>query len=182
MSNKLETSARYALSCNVRTPRSVRLSFFLFALCLFVFLNAVPVHAESWSTYGNDRYGYELCYPPSLLAAQPESDAGDGRAFLGRNGEKLLVWGAFDSPHKSPAAILQSLKSRVESPGSLITYQTMNSHAATLSGMDGSNIFYSHAFVDKRGGVDSFLLIYPKNESNIFDAVAGRIARCFKTF
>lgn len=49
---------------------------------------------HTWRTYTNGRFGYSACYPADLLRPQPESPNGDGRAFVGEHGAKLLVWGA----------------------------------------------------------------------------------------
>ena len=56
----------------------------------------------TWKEYVNVRFQYSICYPDSQLKTQPEAENGDGRAFLGDGGAKLLVYGS-EALHQSLA-------------------------------------------------------------------------------
>ena len=60
-----------------------------------LFLLASSIQGQpTWKDNVNVRFQYTICYPDTQLKAQPEAENSDGRAFVGSDGTKLLVYGS----------------------------------------------------------------------------------------
>jgi hypothetical protein len=109
-----------------------------------------------WQTYVNVRYGYQLCYPATLLEAQPEADAGDGRTFVGKDGAELLVFGAYNVLQSNLADEATEQASGYTGKKGKISYRAKGRGWLVLSGDDGAdNLFYTKTFERGLGiGID----------------------------
>jgi hypothetical protein len=151
------------------------------AVCLLVAGALLPAAAApmDWQTYVNVRYAYQLCYPAGLLKAQPEPDNSDGRAFAGRDGAQLLVFGSNNILESSLAVEASDQARGYTGKSGKISYRAWGRGWMVLSGDDGADtLFYTKTF--ERG--DQFLafqLKYPKAAAAKYKPVIARLNRCF---
>ena len=138
---------------------------------------AAPRH--DWATYGNARFGYTLCYPADLLQPQREADNGDGRAFLGAGGAKLLVWGNYNALEQSLAEAMRADEARMVAEGGVVTYRAARANWYVLSGRGRGQLFYwrRQLTADRFA---SFELSYPAPAAALWNPVAARLSRCFR--
>ena len=153
------------------------------AAILSILLANMPAMASAheWKTYTNVRFGYHICYPADLLTAGPEADNGDGRVFSARSGAELRVWGNYNALEQDMDAIVRDLAD----PDATITYRRGTKSWAVVSGHKNGDIFYAKVLMTRnaKDGIDSvhtFRLTYPAGETKTYDAVAERLAKCFR--
>lgn len=154
-----------------------------FAGALSLSFLCIPAMASDhqWDVYANARFGYEICYPGDLLTAQPETDNGDGRKFTGTSGAELAVWGGYNVLEQDMDAIIRDLADA----GAAVTYRRVANDWAVVSGRENGDVFYAKVLLERNAldGVDTvrtFRLRYPAGEAKTYDAVAARLAKCFR--
>ncbi|WP_448950264.1 hypothetical protein [Labrys neptuniae] len=158
--------------------RLIRLSALAASLLGFALLSS-PAAALDWKTYGNARFGYSICYPADLLTAEPEADNGDGRVFSAASGASLRVWGGYNAADEDVDAIVAGVVDK-----GTVSYRRAAKDWVVVSGRSGGDTFYAKILLqkDKKGAIDTvrtFLLTYPAGEAATYDAVAGKLAKCF---
>jgi len=154
-----------------------------FAAALSISFLCVPAVAadHQWDVYANARFGYEICYPADLLTAQPEADNGDGRKFTGTSGAELAVWGRYNVLAQDMDTLIGDLADE----GAAVTYRRATKDWAVVSGRKNGDIFYARVLLERKAVDDvetvrAFRLTYPAGEAKTYDAVAARLAKCFK--
>lgn len=140
---------------------------------------AAALPAQDWAYYGNARFGYALCYPAHLLRPQPEAANGDGRAFLGAGGAKLLVWGQYNALDQSLTEAMRADKARLAAKGAVVTYQAARANWYVLSGRDRGQLFYWRRMLS-RDRFTSFEFTYPAQAAALWNPVAARLSRCLR--
>jgi hypothetical protein len=132
---------------------------------------------HNWQTYANGRFGYSICFPADLLRPQQESANGDGRAFVGPHGAKLVVWGGYNALEESVAQSRGDSAAQFAAKGFTITYQVVRSDWYVLSGTGKGGLFYQRTKINRDREV-SFQLLYPANETSIWNPIAAKLSRC----
>jgi len=157
-----------------------------FALAAVLLANAViarPANAGEagpWRDYVNDKYAYAICYPANWLRPQGESDAGDGQAFLGDGGVKLIVYGVYDVEGVGLSARMKSDKSNLVGPSGMVSYETIKATWYVISGTNDNGIFYHKTITADEDRMISFALTYPSALRGAYDRVAEKLSRCLK--
>jgi hypothetical protein len=141
---------------------------------------AVPAPPKGWNVYGNARFGYSLCYPGRLLRPQPEAENGDGRAFHGSHGVKLLAYGQYNALDRSLAEEQEQDRQRFVAEGGRIRYSARKGNWYVLSGRVGSQIFYLRSQLAGDRYI-SFELRYPAREAARWNPVVVRMSSCLKS-
>lgn len=132
-----------------------------------------------WRDYVNTKYGYAVCFPANLLVPQGESDAGDGQAFAGSDGARLLVYGGYDIEGSGLADRMKTEKAEIVGQSGSVTYEALKGTWFVISGTDGRGIFYRKTIgADER--LASFQLTYPAALRAIYDEVAAKLSRCLR--
>ncbi len=139
----------------------------------------VDAGAVVWKTYVNVRFRYVLSYPAGLFVPQPEAPNADGRAFLGKDGARLIVYGSNNVPLQSLRSVLASTAARLAGPRGIVTYRVLRPHWFVVSGHNGPNVFYTKTFYDS-DQFKSFELTYPTASSAIYAAVIPGLASGFR--
>ncbi len=148
------------------------------------FVLALSFHAsagEEYATYQNERFGYRVLYPASLVSPRAESDDGDGRKFKSSDSKiTLTVWGDQNSSNRTlreqmSAARREWLKDRAR-----ITYTRFTSDFYVLSGTTGNEIFYEKT-VPQSNGFATMLWQFPVARRPRMEAVVTKTSRAFKT-
>ncbi len=162
-----------------------RMNIFLRSLAATsaILLAGVPAMASDheWNVYANVRFGYSICYPADLLTAQPEADNGDGRAFSGKLGAELRVWGGYNVLEQDLDTIVAGLAGR----NAVVSYRRTGKSWAVISGKENDAVFYAKVLLERNAarGIDTVRalhLTYPADEARTYDAVADRLAKCFR--
>ena len=105
----------------------------------------------NYRTYVNSRYGYSISYPSNLIP-QPESDSGDGRAFLSKNGDaELLVFAS--ACYQSADEYLAEYKKKHQSGELSLTYSRKGKGFVVVSGIKKGRIFYDKMLISGEGEV-----------------------------
>ena len=144
--------------------------------------------AQPYQRYCNERFGYCLEYPSSLIP-QPEAHNGDGRVFNDKAGqERLRVYGTGDWTFNGEGtAITLGQLYRMElkggrypsKPARVVTYSVLKKDWFVLSGTVGKEVFYLKVVARE----DAFCyasLKYPKADSATYNPVAARLAGSFR--
>ncbi len=135
------------------------------------------VAAPRQDVYVNSRYDYAISYPPALLKAQPESDAGDGVVFNAVKGTaqfSVFAGGTVPDLNETPQAAAKSAEEKC--PGHRAAYRMVKPRLAAISCAIGSNILYSKTLL-RDGVATTFMGTYPVTERAIWDPVVAAMAR-----
>lgn len=142
-------------------------------LCAAALLAATTSGAQAEGRYANARFGYAICVPDGL-AGQGEADNGDGQRFVSQDGAELLVYGSFNALDETLAARRAATVARL-GPAA---YRAGGRDWFVVSGRAGDRVYYVRATL--RGDVFSTMeLTYPAAAASRWDALAGRLSRCF---
>ena len=154
---------------------SILAASILAALILAAFTLAARA-AGDWSSYLNDRYGYEIAVPPGFVG-QGEPDAHDGQVFRSADGNaRLTVWGGdlFDAE-----SVEDDVGTRLDGfrrSGWNITYQSMTPDWASWSGTKGARVFYSREIAGCHGDrFAAFELQYPATQIGVMKPVISKL-------
>ena len=134
----------------------------------------------TWRDYVNAKYAYAICYPADLLRPQGESDAGDGQAFLGDGGAKLIVYGGYDVEGQGLSARMKADKSDLVGRSGTVSYEAIRAAWFVISGTNDSGIFYHKTIAADEDRLISFTLTYPPALRGGYDKMVETLSRCLK--
>lgn len=132
-----------------------------------------------WSIYTNVRFGYSVCYPPSVLQAQEEADNGDGRKFLGANGATLLAFGQWNSESVSLAAWTERQAKFYAGKHGTITYRAGRGGWQVISGTNGAGSEFYIKAMTRDDAFVTFQMEYPAAEAAKYRPIVQRLSHCF---
>ncbi len=150
------------------------------AIGLLLALLATPSFAATgWSSYLNDRFGYETAIPPGFVG-QGEPDDHDGQVFRGPAGQKLTVFGGYIVDSSFDADV-QTLIGSTTSDGWTITYQATTPGWASYSGTKGQRVIYVREISGcKADRTATFQFEYPATQINALKPVVERLVAGLK--
>jgi hypothetical protein len=140
-------------------------------------LGPAAMAAPLQDSYVNSRYDYAISYPPALLSAQPESDAGDGRVFQAVKGTAqftVFAGGTVPDFNDTPRAAAKSAEEKC--PGHHAAYRAVKPRLAAISCTIGTDVLYSKTLL-RHGVATTFMGTYPVTERAIWDPVVAAMAR-----
>lgn len=143
---------------------------------IFVLLLTVIGVGQTYKTYTNERFGYSISYPSSLLKPQGEAENGDGQIFLGR-GIEMRVFGSNLLLNETLAA---EYKAILKEKGSAVTYKIRKSSFFVISGKENGKIFYQKTMVNDDGAFITFMIEYDESRRSTYDAAVTKMVRSFK--
>jgi hypothetical protein len=135
------------------------------------------IAAPRQDIYVNSRYDYTISYPPALLKAQPESDAGDGVVFDAVKGTaqfRTFASATVPDINDTPRAAAKSAEEKC--PGHRAAYRVVKPRLAAISCTIGSDILYSKTLL-RDGVATTFMGSYPLTERATWDPVVAAMAR-----
>lgn len=141
-------------------------------------LAAVSAQAAEWQTYSNDRYGFTVEVPPGFVM-QRAPDNGDGGTFLGRNGDRIFVFGTFlvdlffDDEARNRIAQAKKL-------GWDISYSRIEPDWASYSGTKGDRILYVRGNLLCEDAAAFVHLEYRSRDRKAYDAIVKRMIASLK--
>ena len=134
------------------------------------------IAGTKFDIYSNARYGYAISYPPALLKALPEPDAGDGRVFEGINGSaefRVYAGGTVEGIDDTAEAIAKSAED--ECPGHRASYRVIKPKVAAISCEAGTTIIYQKTILHD-GVATTLMATYPSSERAIWNPVVATMA------
>ena len=148
------------------------------ALSASVLLSAAAVPANA-ATYVNVRYGYGVSYPADLLIAEPEADAGDGRAFHARQGTaKMSVWAQWklddDVIDQSPEGIAR--EAAADCAGGRGAYRLVKPQLVAVSCITPKGVVIYQKTLISKDELTTVRFEYPYTERERWDHVVTRVA------
>ncbi|MYL85009.1 hypothetical protein GTA51_18010 [Desulfovibrio aerotolerans] len=127
--------------------------------------------------YGNNRFGFDLCFPAGIFTAQPAPENNDGRTFVSRDGRiELLVWGGHNALNRTLAQAFTEAK---QEAGLAVTYQAMKNDWYVVSGYLDGKILYQKTWL--RGDVFYNLrLVYAESAREQADPILRAVVKSFR--
>lgn len=152
----------------------------VFCLSVVLLTAALPVAAQNvYSTYRNARFGTVVQYPSDLLVPQRESDNGDGRRFVSRDGAvELSIYSFHNASIRTVNGEMKRAIAQWQHDGGRLTYWKWQGNWYALSGFIGSDIFYEKTLL-KNGVFHTLIWQYPRSMRNQLDAPVTRSVRSF---
>lgn len=120
--------------------------------------------------YTNERFGYSIAYPDTLLT--PDEPVGEdrGMTFISSSGDlRMMVYAMERDSYEDLAA---QYRTAVEDPESRITYRTQDDDLYVVAGGRGTDAFYEKG-VAGGGTITTFRMHYPAEDKAYFDALAA---------
>ena len=135
----------------------------------------------SWTTYRNERYGFNLQYPADIFAIERSSEAGDGAVFATADGQAKLLVGALANEPRQSVTTYQDYVQRNSYAGFAIDYRPLGTNWFVLSGDGNGQTVYEKVMFSCDGRlINSFALIYPTADKRRFDAIVEGIQATFR--
>jgi hypothetical protein len=134
----------------------------------------VPLSAQEYARYCNDRYDFCVSYPSHFGMESPPTN-NDGRRFYDRNGLVMTASG-------SNNALADTLQTEMHSQGGhfdKITYRAKGENWFVISGHKGANLLYLKTFVGT-GSINHLNIEYPARLKTKYDEIVAKVARSFK--
>ena len=134
-----------------------------------------------WQSYRNERFGLSLSYPGKVFQIERTSEAGDGVVFVARGTDARMLVGALPNRDRHTVATYQDFVARKSYAAYRIHYRPRGNTWFVLSGEGDGKIFYEKVVFSCGGRlINSFALIYPAADRQIFDPIVERVEDTFR--
>ena len=154
---------------------------------LIILLFLTPLSAQEalnpggWQSYRNERFGLSLSYPGEVFQIERTSEAGDGVVFAARGTDARMLVGALPNRDRQTVASYQDFVARKSYADYRIHYRPRGNTWFVLSGEGDGKIFYEKVMFSCGGRlINSFALIYPAAQRQIFDPIVERVEDTFR--
>ena len=154
---------------------------------LIILLFSAPLGAQEvvnpggWQSYRNERFGLSLSYPGEVFQIERTSEAGDGVVFRARGTDARMLVGALPNRDRHTVATYQDFVARKSYAAYQIHYRPRGNTWFVLSGEGDGKIFYEKVVFSCGGRlINSFALIYPAADRQIFDPIVERVEDTFR--
>ena len=154
---------------------------------LIILLFSVPLGAQEarnpggWQSYRNERFGLSLSYPATVFQMERTSEAGDGVVFGARGTDARMLVGALPNRDRHTVTTYQDFVARKSYAAYRIHYRPRGNTWFVLSGEGDGKIFYEKVVFSCGGRlINSFALIYPAADRQIFDPIVERVEDTFR--
>ena len=158
------------------------MKFIIFPFFLAL-VTVVPVHAEdAWKNYFNERFGFSLNYPATLVAS-PDPIDGAGREYhtpgkefsIAATAHFLRIVDANESLDSHWHDELNDLQG-------LITYKAKGDSWYVVSGVTTNGYVFYHKFFTKGQNWAAVHITYPESQRAKYDSWVARIEKHFVPF
>ena len=146
----------------------------------------VPVRAHCkdalWKEYVNERFGFSLRYPATLIASRAPED-GAGREFHTTNKEfSVVAQGQFLGTGDEGDSLDKRWQDELDSLGDTITYKKKTETWYVISGVAKDGTEYYHKLYTKGGNWAAFNITYPHAKNKQYSPWVERIEKSFIPF
>jgi hypothetical protein len=146
------------------------------AAALVLLLPLAAFAETAWKTYTNQRFGFKIDYPATLVAS-PDPTNGGGREYHSKDREFSLA----TSAHFLNGQTLESMWKGELELGESITYKKKGKDWFVVSGAKDGTEFYHKTHVSE-GNFASFQITYPHAKAKQYDPWVEKIAKSFVPF
>ncbi len=143
---------------------------------LLIVMSSYSAYIQNYNTYCNARYNYCITYPSSLIP-QKEADNGDGRKFLSKDKNVVLIVYHTYGIQETPEMNLKEEYNRLLKD-SEVTYKVFKQNWFVVSGYKQNKIFYQKSYIDE-DGLKIFILEYPVDQKDKWNRECGKISESF---
>jgi hypothetical protein len=148
------------------------------AVLLLLAMTIAAAAGADLTTYTNQRYGYSIRYPASLLKPVKNTDDGAGQAFAAISGDAAFRVAARPLAGRSPQELADEAQQIC--PGAKPYYRVAKQGLAAVSCRTGDHIVYQKSLL--RDGMEIRVRgEYPARERQVWDGVVTSIARSMST-
>ena len=149
--------------------------------CAALFAATVAAQELKWRKYTNERFGFVLSYPGTLVAGA-EAQNGSGREFHSRDKAfSLAVSAQFFHPDIGDTYEAR-WNGELSSLGETITYKKKSDTWYVVSGVAKDGTEYYHKTMRKGGNWVAFHITYPHAQNAKYDRWVEEIAKRFVPF
>jgi hypothetical protein len=151
---------------------------------LALILVAVRARGEDtpWKEYVNERFGFSLRYPATLIASRAPED-GAGLEFHTADKEfSLVAQGQFLHTDDESDSLDKRWQGELNSLGDTITYKKKTDTWYVISGVTKDGTEYYHKLYTKGGNWAAFNITYPHAKNKQYDPWVERIEKSFVPF
>jgi hypothetical protein len=141
--------------------------------------------SDGKARYTNVRYAYAVSYSPAIFTAEPESDSGDGKKLLAKDGQATIsLYGhaALNTEGAGEVLSFSQLYSnslRQASRDAKISYKKEGKGWFVISGTKGKQIFYQKSLYD--AGIEKvFWAEYAQSAKTKYDPIIASSAGSFR--
>lgn len=146
-------------------------------------LFAVRAHGKDapWKEYANERFGFVLTYPGSLIAG-PVPTNGDGREFHSADGEfSLSAFAHFFVPDTGDS-FDKRWQEELDTPDVTLTYKKKTPTWYVVSGVAKDGTEYYHKLYRNGSNYAAFEITYPHAKNKKYDPWVSKIEKSFIPF
>jgi hypothetical protein len=140
---------------------------------------ATGASPESWTVYGNARFGTAIDYPAGIFSqSDPPPENSDGRTFRSADGHaKLLVYGAYNVGDDTPQSYVDKF---VDGKG--VTFRRVTANFFAVSGVRDGAIFYQRCNFRPapRNIIDCMDVSYPADRKAAWNPIVGRLSQSLR--
>jgi len=155
-----------------------RASFTISALAISAGLAARA--SEIYSPYVNERFGYRVLVPTTLVSSRGESGNGDGCTWKSRDGQiTLKAWGSNNAFNRTLRAQMNAARGEWAKDHAHFGYCRFTPKFYVLTGTTGDQIFYEKT-VPQNDGFATMLWQFPASRRARMDAVVTKTSRAFQ--
>jgi len=157
-----------------------RTSFCVSALAIGVGLAARS--SEIYSPYVNERFGYRVFVPTTLVSSRGESANGDGCTWKSRDGQiTLKAWGGNNVFNRTLRGQMNAARREWAADHARFGYCRFTPKFYVLTGTTGDQIFYEKT-VPQGDGFATMLWQFPVSRRARMDAVVTKTSRAFQGY
>jgi hypothetical protein len=167
----------------MRRSSARKLSILVGTLLTLLPLGAPPNAGDwrgEWATLRNERHGFLIAYPVRVFQQDPDPTTDEGRVLSSVDGKARLLVGAFANDEATSIEAYREFLLNDQYAGADIEYAPLRDKWFVLSGSLGEQEFYERVSFTCGGRlINSWVMIYPKAQSRLYDRVVEAVARTY---
>lgn len=135
---------------------------------------------SKWTNYVHPQKRFSLSYPADIFLPSASAAVSDGQLFVSRDGRARLIVGVFTNDGGLEPKAYRDYILRENYAGATLDYAPLRRTWFVISGTLGNSTFYQRVtFVCSGRLINSWALLYPTAEKQLYDRIVERVHRSF---